>query len=282
MLLLAAVTSARPLLSDDPPGDKDDGKPPQLAPPSKEELADRRIVFMKSALAHYTVQVGDSKEPAKVADPCLRFTNDLSGVTDGIISVYAVNGGRPAAVGQFFKNAPRSWVNEFTIIAENNVTIMRSGRPFWKPSEYVCKLTDLPGSPVPAAKSALRLAQMRSIATDFSVVDHFGSQEITKHNLRLLTQPVYRYSEAGKIVDGALFIFALGTNPECSLLLETFEDDKGARYRYALAPMSIFELEARHKETPVWAIERRIFFGNSCRSYYALTYGPDPGETVPE
>jgi hypothetical protein len=31
-LLLAAVASARPLLSDDPQGDKGDGKPPELAP----------------------------------------------------------------------------------------------------------------------------------------------------------------------------------------------------------------------------------------------------------
>jgi hypothetical protein len=123
---------------------------------------------------------------------------------------------------------------------------------------------------------------MRTIAAGFSATDHFGSQEIVKHDLRLLAKPVYRYSEKGKILDGALFIFALGTNPEVCLVLEAFQYDKGSRYRYALAPMSIYELEARYKDNPVWGIERRFLFGNDCRSYYASGYSPAPGETVPE
>jgi hypothetical protein len=126
------------------------------------------------------------------------------------------------ADGQLHHNGPKNWVNEFAIIASDNVQIMRSERPFWKPSEYVCKFADVLGSPVPAAKPLLRLAHMRKIAADFSVIDHFGWEEsqIVNHNLRLLPQPIYRYSEAGKILDGGLFVFALRTDPECNLLLE--------------------------------------------------------------
>jgi hypothetical protein len=268
------------LCADDPPAVKTGGKP-DIAPPTAEDLADRRMVFMKAALARYTVEVGGRKEPAKVADPCLRWTNPIGTAADGVVAVYAHNGGRPAALGQYFLSGRNRWVNEFTVIPDGDVTILRSGRPFWRPSEYVCKFNDLPRSPTPAASPVLRLAQMRAIAADFAVTDYFGPKAI-KQDLRLLTQPVYRYSEGGTILDGAAFIFVLTTDPECCLLVEAYRDGKGSRYRYALAPMSIYQLEARYKDNPVWAIERRVPAGDHCRAYFAGVYTPEPGEVLPE
>jgi hypothetical protein len=279
---LAPCLAVPVLLADDPPADKAGEKPPALAAPTTEELADRRMKFMKAALARYTVRVGKRKEPAKVADPCLRWTNPVGTSVDGAIAVYAHDGGRPAAIGQFFlQRGGKQWVNEFTIIPEDDVMLLRSGRLFWQPSDYVCKFTDLPGAPRPATKPVLRLAQMRALAADFSVIDYFGPKK-TKENLRLLPQPVYRYSEKGEILDGAVFVFALGTDPECCLLLEACPDDRGSRYRYAVAPMSIYELEVRYKDRPVWSIERREPLGPNCSSYYAGRYTPEPDEALPE
>jgi hypothetical protein len=269
------------LRADEPPADKREEKPPRIAPPTAKELADERMKFMKTALARFTVQVGERKEPATVADPCLRWTNPLGTAVDGVIAVYAHKGGRPDALGQFFRQGRTRWVNEFTIIPESDVTIRRSDRLFWRPSEYVCKFTDLPRSPLPAVKPALRLAQMRAIAADFSVIDYFGPKA-TKQELRLLPQPLYRYSEKGQILDGALFVFVVATDPECCLLLEAYSDEKASRYRYAVAPMSIYQLEVRYKDKLVWSIERRDAVGPSCRSYYAGTYTPELGETLPK
>jgi hypothetical protein len=195
--------------------------------------------------------------------------------------VYAHNGGRPDAIAQFFFNFQKKWIVEFTIIPDGDVTVLRSGREHWKPSEYICKFADLPGSPVPAARPALRLPQMRAIAADFSVIDYFGVQEV-KTDLRLLPQPAYRYADDGKIVDGAMFIFAHGTNPECCVLLEAYQDGQGSRYRYAVAPMSIYRLETRYKDALVWTAERRHAGRHNARSYYADAYTPDPGETLPD
>ena len=282
LIPIPALCSVAPaLLAVDPPADKSGEKPPRLAPPTAKELADKRMQFMKTALARFTIQVGERKEPAEVLDPCLRWTNPLGTAVDGVLAVYAHKGGRPAAVGQFFRQGRTRWVNEFTIIPESDVTILRSDRPFWKPSEYVCKFTDLPRSPVPTAKPVLRLAQMRAIAADFSVIDYFGAKG-TKQDLRLLPQPLYRYSEKGKILDGALFVFVVATDPECCLLLEAYQDGKDSRYRYAVAPMSIYQLEVRYKDAMVWSIERRDAVGPNCRSYYAGTYIPEPGEAFPE
>jgi len=284
LLFTIIVTSLVPSLSGDDKSAPREEPAPDIAAPTKEDLADQRMVFIKSALGQYTIRAGDRNEPARVSDPCLRWSNPVSGTKDGALAVFTFDGGRPVVIGQFHHTGPKNWVNEFAIIASDNVQIMRSERPFWKPSEYICKFADVPDSPVPAARPPLRLAQMRKIAADFSVIDHFGWEEsqVAKHNLRLLPQPVYRYSEEGKILDGGLFVFVLGTDPECNLLLEAYQDDKGSRYRYAFAPMSIYELEARYKDKEVWGIERRIIFGANCSKYYALTYGAAPGETIPD
>jgi hypothetical protein len=46
--------------------------------------------------------------------------------------------------------------------------------------------------------------------------------------------------------------------------------------------MSIYQLEVRYKGERVWSIERRDAVGAACRSYYAGTYTPEPGEALPE
>src|SRR5262245_29828671 len=98
-----------------PPAKKDE-KAPDLAPPTAKELADKRMAFMKSALSHFSIQVGNRKEASKAADPCLRWTDPVTGSADGVIAVYAHNGGRPDAIAQFFFNSAKKWILEFTII----------------------------------------------------------------------------------------------------------------------------------------------------------------------
>jgi hypothetical protein len=275
LILTPALCRVAPaLLAEEPPADKAGKKSATIAPPTKEELADKRMQFMKNALARYTIQVGEREEPATVGDPCLRWTNPIDGAADGIVAVYAYKGGRPAVLGQLFLNDMKEWYNEFTIIAESDVTIMRSDRVFWKPTEYVCKFTDLPNSPTPADKAAARSSQMRAIAADFSVIDYFKGN---KTNLRLLPQPVYRYSEEGAIQDGALFVFAVGTDPDCALLLEAYQDKGRSSYRFALAPITVFKLEVSYKDRLVWSLTDA-----HGRSILSSPYRPEPGEILPK
>jgi hypothetical protein len=65
-------------------------------------------------------------------------------------------------------------------------------------------------------------------------------------------------------------------------LIEAFQDKKAKRYRYAFVPMTIYELQAKYKNEPVWEIERRMVFGPDCRKFYASIYQPEPGETAPD
>jgi hypothetical protein len=285
--LFATITLAASLRADDPPPvvKKGESEKPDVRPPTDKELTDERMVFMKSALGRYSIRVGDRKERAPVLDPCLRWSlpNGAFGAAYGIVSVYSYKGGRPAAVGKFFKNGLGQWVNQFTIVPDGDVSIQRGDHPFWKPKEFVCKFTDLPNSPVPSDKPALRLTQMRAIAADFKVVDHFGPKSV-KENLRVLPQPGYRYSEQGSILDGALFFLVHDTNPECCLLLECESSAQGATYRFALAPMTIYRLDATYKDKDVWTwpFEKGDAGRSKRAAYFADVYDPEPGEKVPE
>jgi hypothetical protein len=252
-------------------------------PPANNAATEKRMAFMKSALGRFSVQVGNRSERAKASDPLLRWSSPISGKSDGILVVFAFDKGRPAAIGKFFPySRPGQWVNQFAVVASDDAMIMRSDDLFWKPAEYICKFADLDDSPTPAEKPAARLSQMRQIAREFSVTDHFGGAEITEHPLRLMPEPIYRYSGAEGLLDGALFAFALGTNPECNLLIEAYQDKTGKRYRYAFVPMTVYELQAKHKNEPVWEIERRMVFGPRCRKFYASIYQPAAGETAPD
>jgi hypothetical protein len=63
---------------------------------------------------------------------------------------------------------------------------------------------------------------MRQLARRFTVQAEWRGE---KTDCRLLTQPIDRYDdETAGIVDGAVFVFANGTNPEMGLLLECSEE----------------------------------------------------------
>jgi hypothetical protein len=70
--------------------------------------------------------------------------------------------------------------------------------------------------------------------------------------LRLLTKPLYRYEATGDLIDGALFGFVLGTDPEALLMIEAYKTPEGTQWRYAFAAMTVYGLFAKLDGTEVW------------------------------
>ena len=78
--------------------------------------------------------------------------------------------------------------------------------------------------PAPADGKVQRLTQMRALAARFAVTC-YDSNTNEPRELRLLTQPLYRFeAEKHKISDGALFAFVITNDPEMFLLLEAATD----------------------------------------------------------
>ena len=81
---------------------------------------------------------------------------------------------------------------------------------------------------------------MRRAVRAFHFVDNWGETGTTAKSeweLRLMPTPLLRYSSAtNKIIDGALFAFAQGTNPEALVLVEAVETVNGRAWRAADRP----------------------------------------------
>jgi hypothetical protein len=115
---------------------------------------------------------------------------------------------------------------------------------------------------------------MRAIAEEYQAIDDFEAQK-SRWELRLLTKPIARYSVAGKgIIDGALFAFAHGTDPEVFLLLEAQRTETGAEWRIGFAPMTAYAVEVSRKEKAVWSEKYRESPKDPREPFFIRVYEP--------
>jgi hypothetical protein len=88
----------------------------------------------------------------------------------------------------------------------------------WRASATDVKHEEFPGAMKPAGTEGARLTQMRKLAHRFRVTEKLGDSTI---ECRLMPAPIARYNaERDGIVDGAVFVFSNGTNPEAGIILE--------------------------------------------------------------
>jgi hypothetical protein len=195
----------------------------------------------------------EAKRPAK-AFVALRWTNNTRGSEDGMTLLY-IDKGRPLAAACLFP-----WqghlAHDFESLSSNPILARRHGNIVWQPQKSGAKFADVPDAPAPEASRAQRLRQMKSLAGQFqSTMKGWKGDDTDREELRLLPRPLYRYEPAEDeeiVVDGAVFAFVMGTDPESLLLLEAIKDGEHSKWRYAFARRTSGELEGRHRATVVW------------------------------
>src|SRR5947209_7567407 len=88
-----------------------------------------------------------------------------------------------------------------------------------------------------AEEPAQRLLQMRELAAGCAVTKR--ERDDSASELRLLPQPIYRYEAAqAGVIDGAIFVFVQGTDPDLFLLLEARESGGKAEWQFAACRMN--------------------------------------------
>jgi hypothetical protein len=224
----------------------------------EKEVAAERMAFMKQSTGVYAFRFSNSdKDKIELqAEPILRWNNPVSGISDGTVFIWTCDGRPEAAAQVFLAHRNTRWIHEFQSLSLLPLVAERDGAPIWTPQSPGLEMKPLSDAPPPAATAARRLQQLRALAREFSAsVDFQGS---TRYELRLLPNPLHRYGhERAKVIDGGLFAFVQGTNPEVLLLIEARPTDNGTQWHYALAPMTSYALEVLHKDKPVWSISRR-------------------------
>ena len=205
-------------------------------------------------------------EPA----PVFRYSAPERTTTDGTLWVW-MHDRRPVALLCLFLD-PRegfSWNYELVSLTEEPFRV--SGRPgwSWRPARRRQLWQPISG-PAPAADSRARLLQMRSIIRGLSATEDLDGETV---QLRLLPSPVLRYEPSESTADGAMFVFAYGTNPEIAVQIESTGDAERP-WRIAFARLAAAELKVMHSGNAIWKAER-VQEWLATRPYFSH-YGPDP------
>jgi hypothetical protein len=161
----------------------------------------------------------------------------------------------------------RAWSYEFNSLSTDSLAGTRRGRPSWSPTRPGLEYDRLDDDPKPTATAAARARQMRGIMDNFRVTDYFKDKAWS--DLRLLPTPIACYGEEGaEVIDGALFAFAIGTDPEACVFLGARPGKEGLEWFYAMRPLACFSLKRTYKNKDVWDLPRRRPHGDPNEPYY--------------
>jgi hypothetical protein len=187
----------------------------------------------------------------------LRWTNPFAGRVYGNTYVW-LQEGRPVAASCLFRyfDPYRSFNGELVALAGTKLVAKRDDKEVWHPkAEW--KWQPVPGAPAPAATAPLRLVQLRGLAGGFTV-EILDTRNIAKgeeQTPRLLPKPLYRYdAERTKTLDGGLYAFVVGTDPELLLLLECDTTAAKPEWRFGVARMNRYLIRLKYKGETVWEV----------------------------
>jgi hypothetical protein len=217
--------------------------------------------------------VGDRHIPAAMSrDPLYRWNDPTREFSDGTLWFWRASG-RPVgvvAIELYPQNKAFGiiWNLEFTSLWAGPIEVeggehfdkvytdlhppLPDGRLRWAPPQGGTEFHEIPGTTVPGTTDAERLRQMRDILNRFSARELFKGQE---YALRLISHPIDRYAdETSRLLDGGIFLYANGTNPELLLLLEARKSPEGkATWWYSGAPLARAVVTLRLDRQDVWS-----------------------------
>jgi hypothetical protein len=138
--------------------------------------------------------------------------------------------------------------------ADDKIVLRGDGKIVWQPAKAGVEFSAIPDAPVPANDRAGRFRQMRQLVERFdSTMLGWKADSNDREELRLLTRALYRYEmESSPVIDGAVYAFVQGTDPESLLLIEAVEASPVRQWFYAFARRTAGKLEGRLDDKVVW------------------------------
>lgn len=225
-------------------------------PPANRENIATALRLAQAAAAEYDIALAGGERLELVREPVLRWSNPVVGEIHGNVYLW-VRDGRPLVVASLHKwFSPKTvFEHEFQSLAEGPLRATFHGAPAWETSGPGLHFADLPGAGAPAGTEAQRLFQMKQFVKEFAVTKK--AYDGTESELRLLAQPVARYAvPKNGIVQGAMFTFVQGTDPDLFLLIEARgENAASVRWQIAAARMTAAEVRLRHRDKEIWKAE---------------------------
>lgn len=226
---------------------------------ASEETADDPLArFREEALAYEFVNLGSGKTLMMQRQPVLHWSNPARNGEDGLVYLWT-DGDKPCVIGTFFTYVYNTTVRRkqsFRVLTNDAIRAKNADRVIWTPPTNSVEYRPLTDVPPPASVSSQRNGQLRRLARRFAV-------EVTlrngrKEQCRLLPQPLYRYdSDESSEPAGAIFSFAVGTDPETLLILDRQNDESGEpRWHHAMVRFTFYPLEGFLDGKSIWKLEQ--------------------------
>jgi hypothetical protein len=192
-------------------------------------------------------------------EPILRWSNPTVGSIYGDVYLWTDHG-RPVVVAGAYRSFSHDWGDTMEVcsLADRPVIGQRKKEQFWKPKKPGIEFQSITDIDVPAKTAAARLTQMRRIADGFvaELQDTRGTNSGIKRQLRMLSRPIFRYPtavESSNYLDGTLFVFVEGTDPEVLLQIEAVTGGDKPVWQFGVARMNRDELQVRYRDQVVWS-----------------------------
>lgn len=209
-------------------------------------------------------------------EPILRWSNPTVGTVFGEVFVWTDNG-RPAVIASWYRWFSPDWGRTLEVcsLTDSRMAGRIDDVRFWATEKPGLTLKPLMNAEAPVKTPSARLVQMRRLAGDFvaHLADTRGNDSGVKRQLRMLTQPIFRYpapSEKSGYSDGAMFAFVEGTDPEAFLILEATKANDESKWQFGLVRMNGDAIRVTFRDTDVWSVPKIGSPLNLSRDPYAL------------
>jgi hypothetical protein len=234
------------------------GQAPASEKPEPAPASAKAVEAFKAEAAEYVVRLASrpTEQLALEKEPVLRWDNPARTGEDGATFLWTL-GGRPEMIGTIFTYRFKDKISrkhEYHSLATEPLTAEFRGKEVWAPAAAGVKFAPVTGAAAPSGSARLRLTQMKALAREFSA--SIKDEQGESYQLRLLTQPLFRYEPDDKrVLDGALFAYSLGTDPEVLLMIEARPVKDAFQWQFAFARFHYVELRALHKDREVFRAE---------------------------
>jgi len=228
-----------------------------------DDVAAARHERMAALAKSYTVYVDGNRDTQAelLVEPIFRWANPERESIAGEVYLWTHNGRPHATIGIWTYDDTQD-SHELQSLAQAPFfaagTLYRDWQPS-KPSldfQVVDGERPIGGTPVSQLVQLRRIAQRRFAAT-------IRTDTNSKQQLRLLPQPLYRYDPLPDgVLDGAMFSFASGTDPEVFLLLEVRESAGERSVQYAFGSSTSIRADGFYDGRPVWNNDAQHADGN--------------------
>jgi hypothetical protein len=229
-------------------------------PPSEAELRSRWSALYKRRAEALRVSLAESKgQTIKLLDTALlTYTNPVrAGRTEGSVFLWTEEG-RPVLAAAFWSvndesdSSLRRLSREWHSLSQEEMTVNLDSARVWRSGEPGIEWHNLVDTAAPTKSRTLRLVEMRKIVAGVQATIGTGESE-----LRLMPQPLYRYPESTPgVLDGAMFAFVMGTDPELFAIVEAIPRKKAPQWRIGFVPFTNAPVEAHLNGVKLFTVER--------------------------